>query len=75
MNPKQKAIDLARAATGDDEITVAGDFQPKGMTWKRGVGAAAGAAVGGVASGGNEWPRAAGTAGGYAAGSSSASTP
>lgn len=74
MNPKQKAIDLARAATGDDEITVAGDFQPKGMTWKRGLGTAAGAAVGGAVSGGNEWAQAAGAAGGYAAGTLSSAT-
>ena len=34
MDPKQKLIDLAREATGDTDITVAGDFQPKGTTWK-----------------------------------------
>jgi hypothetical protein len=42
---KQKLIDLAREATGDPEITVAGDFQPKGMTWKVAAGAAAGSFV------------------------------
>jgi hypothetical protein len=46
MDLKQKLIDLAREATGDDEITVAGDFQPKGMTWKVAAGAAAGSALG-----------------------------
>ena len=43
---KQKLIDLAREATGDDEITVAGDFQPKGLTWKMAAGAAAGSVAG-----------------------------
>lgn len=46
MDLKQKLIDLAREATGDDTITVAGDFQPKGMAWKMAAGAAAGAAAG-----------------------------
>jgi hypothetical protein len=46
MDLKQKLIDLAREATGDQEITVAGDFQPKGMTWKVVAGAAAGSALG-----------------------------
>ncbi len=32
MDLKQKLIDLAREATGDDQITVAGDFQPKSCT-------------------------------------------
>jgi hypothetical protein len=43
---KQKLIDLAREATGDADITVAGDFQPKGMTWKMAAGAVAGGALG-----------------------------
>jgi hypothetical protein len=47
MDLKQKLIDLAREATGDNAITVAGDFQPKGMTWKVAAGAAAGSALGG----------------------------
>ena len=46
MDLKQKLIDLAREATGDSDITVAGDFQPKGMTWKVAAGAAAGSALG-----------------------------
>jgi hypothetical protein len=46
MDLKQKLIDLAREATGDPEITVAGDFQPLGMTWKVAAGAATGAAAG-----------------------------
>lgn len=46
MDLKQKLIDLAREATGDQSITVAGDFQPKGLTWKRAAGAAAGSLAG-----------------------------
>ena len=46
MNLKQKLIDLSREATGDPEITVAGDFQPKGLTWKMAAGAAAGSLAG-----------------------------
>ena len=46
MDLKQKLIDLAREATGDNEIVVAGDFQPKGMTWKVAAGAGAGAVLG-----------------------------
>ena len=38
---KQKLIDLAREAADDPEITVAGDFQPKGFTWKVAAGTAA----------------------------------
>lgn len=69
MDLKQKMVDLAREATGDDEIFVAGDFQPKGMLWKRSAGAAAGSAIGGAVSGGDSWARAAGAAGGVAVGS------
>jgi hypothetical protein len=43
---RKKLLDLAIEATGDKEITVAGDFEPKGLTWKRAAGAAAGAALG-----------------------------
>ena len=46
MDLKQKLIDLAREAANDPEITVAGDFQPKGLTWKLAAGAAAGSLVG-----------------------------
>ena len=46
MDLKQKLIDLAREATGDADIAVAGDFQPKGMTWKVAAGAAAGSVLG-----------------------------
>ena len=46
MDLKQKLIDLAREAAHDPEITVAGDFQPKGLTWKVAAGAAAGSLVG-----------------------------
>jgi hypothetical protein len=46
MDLKQKLLDLAREATSDPEITVAGDFQPKGLTWKVAAGAAAGSVLG-----------------------------
>ena len=65
---KQKLVDMAVEATGDEEIFVAGDFEPKGMMWKRAAGAAAGSALGGAVSDGNSWARAAGAAGGVAAG-------
>jgi hypothetical protein len=48
MDLKRKLIDLAREATGDPEITVAGDFQPLGMSWKvagAGTGVATGSTV------------------------------
>ena len=51
MDLKQKLIDLAREATGDPTITVAGDFQPKGMTWKVAAGATAGSVLGDAAGG------------------------
>jgi hypothetical protein len=51
MDLKQKLIDLAREATGDQDITVAGDFQPKGLTWKVAAGAAAGSVIGEAAGG------------------------
>jgi len=68
MDLKQKMVDMAREATGDQEIFVAGDFQPKGMLWKRAAGAAAGSLVGGAVSDGNSWAQAAGAAGGLAVG-------
>jgi hypothetical protein len=55
-------------ATGDEEIFVAGDFQPKGMLWKRSAGAAVGSLAGGAATDGNSWAQAAGAAGGIAVG-------
>ncbi len=42
MDLKKKLLDLAREATDDPQIMVAGDFQPKGLTWKIAAGAAAG---------------------------------
>jgi len=66
MDLKQKLIDLAREATGDPEITVAGDFQPKGMTWKVAAGAAAGSVLGDIV--GGDVSQAVGTAAGGAAG-------
>ena len=52
MDLRQKLIDLSREATGDASITVAGDFQPKGMTWKVAAGAVAGSVLGEAAGGG-----------------------
>ena len=69
MDLQQKMVDMAREATGDEEIFVAGDFQPKGMVWKRAAGAAAGSLIGGAATDGNTWGNAAGAAGGLAVGS------
>lgn len=72
MDLKQKMVDLAREATGDEEIFVAGDFQPKGMVWKRAAGAAAGSLAGGAVTDSN-WGSAAGAAGGLAIGTLAAS--
>jgi hypothetical protein len=63
---KQKLIDLARDATGDLEITVAGDFQPKGLTWKMAAGAAAGSVIGDAV--GDDLAQAVGAGAGAAAG-------
>ncbi len=48
MDLRKKLLDMAQEATGDPGIAAVGDFQPKGMTWKVGLGAAAGAALGDV---------------------------
>lgn len=72
MDLKQKLIDLAREATGDDDIVVAGDFQPKGMTWKVAAGAVAGSVLGDAVGGDTAQAIGAGTgavAGRYAASS------
>jgi hypothetical protein len=66
MDLKQKLIDLAREATGDSSITVAGDFQPKGMTWKVAAGSAAGSVLGDAA--GGDVGQTIGTGAGYSAG-------
>ena len=66
MDLRQKLIDLSREATGDPTITVAGDFQPKGMTWKVAAGAAAGSVLGEAA--GGDIGQAAGAGGGVVAG-------
>ena len=68
MDLKQKLIDLAREATGDDEITVAGDFQPKGLTWKRAAATGAGSLIGSAASGGDDLASSIGASAGYVAG-------
>lgn len=65
----EKLIAMAKEATGDDEIFVAGDFEPKGMMWMSMAGAAAGSLAGDTASGGNSWASAAGATGGVAVGS------
>jgi len=66
MDLKQKLIDLAREATGDQAITVAGDFQPKGMTWKVAAGAAAGNVLGDAV--GGDTAQSIGSVAGYTAG-------
>jgi len=68
MSSMKKMVAMAVEATGDESIFVAGDFQPKGMTWKRMAGAAAGSAVGGAATDGNSFGQAAGATGGLALG-------
>ena len=66
MDLKQKLIDLAREATNDPAITVAGDFQPKGMTWKVAAGSAAGGVLGDAV--GGDVGQAIGVGAGYSAG-------
>jgi len=66
MDLKQKLIELSREATGDPTITVAGDFQPKGMTWKVAAGAAAGSVLGDAV--GGDVAQAVGVGAGAAAG-------
>jgi hypothetical protein len=66
MDLRQKLIDLSREATGDPAVAVAGDIQPKGMTWKVVAGAAAGSALGNAV--GGDVGQSIGTAGGYTAG-------
>ncbi|MGB9357372.1 MAG: hypothetical protein WCC01_02340 [Acidimicrobiia bacterium] len=68
MSSLEKMVAMAVEATGDESIFVAGDFQPKGMTWKRAAGTAAGSALGGAVSGGDAIARTAGAIGGFAAG-------
>jgi hypothetical protein len=72
MDLKQKLLDLSREATGDDSITVAGDFQPKGMTWKVAAGAAAGSVLGDAV--GGDVGQSIGTAAGYTTGRYAASS-
>jgi hypothetical protein len=72
MDLKQKLIDLSRETTGDDSITVAGDFQPKGMTWKVAAGAAAGSVLGDAV--GGDVGQTVGTVAGYSAGSYAATS-
>jgi hypothetical protein len=72
MDLQQKLLDLSREATGDDSITVAGDFQPKGMTWKVVAGAAAGSVLGDAV--GGDVGQSIGTAAGYTTGRYAASS-
>jgi hypothetical protein len=65
MDLKKKLIDMACEATGDEEITAAGDFQPKGLTWKRAAGASLGSVIGSEF---GDVGQAVGTMGGYAVG-------
>lgn len=74
MDLEQKLINLAREATGDDTIVVAGDFQPKGLTWKRAAAAGAGSLAGSAVSDGNDAAAGLGAAIGYAAGTYAASS-
>ncbi|MGI9586461.1 MAG: hypothetical protein ACR2N7_12815 [Acidimicrobiia bacterium] len=69
MASVEKLVRMSVEATGDDEIFVAGDFEPKGMMWKQMAGAAVGSAVGGAVTDGNSWAQAAGASGGIALGS------
>jgi hypothetical protein len=66
MDLKQKLIDLAREATGDPDIVVAGDFQPKGFTWKVAAGTVAGSVLGDTF--GGSTAQAIGAGAGYMAG-------
>ena len=68
MSSLEKMVAMAVEATGDESIFVAGDFQPKGMTWKRAAGTATGSVLGGAAGAGNTIARTAGAVGGFAAG-------
>ena len=68
MASKERLVGMSIEATGDEDIFVAGDFQPKGMLWKRSAGAAVGSLVGGAVSDGNSWAQAAGATGGIAVG-------
>ncbi|MGL6277945.1 MAG: hypothetical protein ACRC50_00115, partial [Gaiella sp.] len=36
MDPTDRLLELARQATQDDSVVAAGDFLPKGTTWKSG---------------------------------------
>lgn len=68
MGSLKKMVSMAVEATGDGSISVAGDFQPKGMVWKQASGAIAGSVVGDVVSGGDAIAELAGMAAGVAAG-------
>ena len=62
---KKKLIDMAKEVTGDNTIVAAGDFQPKGLTWKRAAAAGAGSLAGSEISGGDSTAAALGSSVGY----------
>lgn len=62
---KAKLNEMAIAATGDSGIIATGDFQPKGLTWKRAVATGAGSLIGSEA---GDVGQAIGAGAGYIAG-------
>jgi hypothetical protein len=42
---EQRLVELARQATGDPTIDVAGDFEPRGLLWKRSAGSFMGSSL------------------------------
>jgi len=65
---KKKIIDLAKEATGDNEVAVAGDFQPKGLTWKRAAAVGAGSLIGSELGGDDALASTLGASAGYMVG-------
>jgi hypothetical protein len=47
MSSEQRLVDMAREATGDPSIVVAGDFEPRGLLAKRSAGSFVGSGLGG----------------------------
>lgn len=45
MSNEERLVDLARQATGDGSIDVAGDFEPRGLMWKRSTGSFVGSSL------------------------------
>ncbi len=65
---KKKLISISVEATKDKSISVAGDFQPKGLTWKRAAAAGAGSLIGSEVSNDDALATAIGAGTGYMAG-------